>query len=93
MNRQQEGLVIANISGAVKRISELVYKVKSQNGNGEYNDLILKREILTIQEHDRPGYCDQFLFAPQTLLCSRFLWLQSYVKTHYYSRIYKSMCI
>jgi hypothetical protein len=34
MNRQQEGLVIANISGAVRRIIELVYKVKSQNGNG-----------------------------------------------------------
>jgi hypothetical protein len=34
MNSQQEGLVIANISGAVGRIIELVYKVKSQNGNG-----------------------------------------------------------
>jgi hypothetical protein len=34
MNRQQEGLVIANISGVVRRIIELVYKVKSQNGNG-----------------------------------------------------------
>jgi len=37
INRQQEGLVIANIDGAIKRISELVYKVKSQNGNGGYD--------------------------------------------------------
>ena len=37
INRQQEGLVIANISGAIKRIGELVYKVKSQNGNREYD--------------------------------------------------------
>jgi hypothetical protein len=37
INRQQEGLVIANISGAIKRISELKYVVISQNGNGEYD--------------------------------------------------------
>jgi hypothetical protein len=37
INRQQEGLVIANIDGAIKRISELKYVVKSQNGNGEYD--------------------------------------------------------
>ncbi len=36
INRQQEGLVIANINGTVKRISELVYNVKSQSGNGDY---------------------------------------------------------
>lgn len=36
INRQQLGLAIANISGTVKRISESVYKVKSQNGNGDY---------------------------------------------------------
>jgi hypothetical protein len=32
INRQQEGLVIANISGAIKRINDLKYVVKSQNG-------------------------------------------------------------
>jgi hypothetical protein len=32
INRQQEGLAIANIDGAIKRISELKYIVKSQNG-------------------------------------------------------------
>ena len=37
INRQQEGLVIANISGAIKRISEIKYLVKSQNGNGGYD--------------------------------------------------------
>ncbi|MDQ6864331.1 MAG: hypothetical protein M3044_10955 [Thermoproteota archaeon] len=37
INRQQEGLVIANIDGAIKRISELKYVVKSQNGGGEYD--------------------------------------------------------
>ena len=37
INRQQEGLVIANIDGAIKRISELKYVVKSQNGNGDYD--------------------------------------------------------
>ncbi|MDQ6668582.1 MAG: hypothetical protein M3Y53_10215 [Thermoproteota archaeon] len=37
INRQQEELAIANIDGAIKRISELVHKVKSQNGNGDYD--------------------------------------------------------
>jgi putative transposase len=37
INRQQLGLAIANIVGAVKRITELKYVVKSQNGNGEYD--------------------------------------------------------
>jgi len=37
INRQQEGLAIANIDGAIKRISELKYVVKSQNGNGDYD--------------------------------------------------------
>jgi hypothetical protein len=37
INRQQEGLAIANISGATKRINETKYSVKSQNGNGDYN--------------------------------------------------------
>jgi hypothetical protein len=37
INRQQLGLVIANTSGAIKRISESVYKAKSQNGNGDYD--------------------------------------------------------
>jgi hypothetical protein len=36
INRQQLGLAIANITGAIKRISESAYKVKSQNGNGDY---------------------------------------------------------
>ena len=37
INRQQEGLVIANIDGAIKRISDLKYAVKSQNGGGDYD--------------------------------------------------------
>jgi putative transposase len=37
ITRQQLGLDIANIIGAVKRISESVYRVKSQNGNGDYD--------------------------------------------------------
>ena len=34
---QQEGLIIANIDGAIKRINELKYTIKSQNDNGEYD--------------------------------------------------------
>ena len=37
INRQQEGLVMANIDGAIKRISEIKYVVKSHNGNGDYD--------------------------------------------------------
>ena len=37
INRQQEGLAIANIDGAIKRINETKYVVKSQNGNGDYD--------------------------------------------------------
>jgi putative transposase len=37
ITRQQLGLAIANIIGAVKRISESIYKVKSQNGNDDYD--------------------------------------------------------
>ncbi len=37
LNRQQQGLAIANIDGAIKRINERKYVVKSQNGNGEYD--------------------------------------------------------
>jgi len=37
INRQQEGLVIANIDGAIKRINESKYVVKSQNANGDYD--------------------------------------------------------
>jgi len=37
ISRQQLGLAIANIPGTVKRISELKYAVKSQNGNGDYD--------------------------------------------------------
>jgi len=37
INRQQEGLIIANISGAIKRINETKYAVKSQNANGDYD--------------------------------------------------------
>ncbi|MGC1927539.1 MAG: DDE-type integrase/transposase/recombinase, partial [Candidatus Nitrosopolaris sp.] len=36
INRQQQGLAIANISGTIKRINGREYIVKSQNGNGEY---------------------------------------------------------
>ena len=34
---EQYVLTIANIIGAVKRINELKYIVKSQNGNGDYD--------------------------------------------------------
>ena len=37
INRQQQGLAIANIDGAIKRINETKYVVKSQNGNGGYD--------------------------------------------------------
>jgi len=37
INRQQEGLAIANIEGAIKRINELKYVVKSQNASGDYD--------------------------------------------------------
>jgi transposase-like protein len=37
INREQQGLIIANMSGAVKRISDMKYIVKSQNGGGEYD--------------------------------------------------------
>ncbi|WP_201449408.1 hypothetical protein [Nitrososphaera sp. AFS] len=37
INREQHGLIIANISGAIKRINDTKYVVKSQNGNGDYD--------------------------------------------------------
>ena len=37
INCQQEGLAIANFDGALKRINETKYTVKSQNGNGGYD--------------------------------------------------------
>ena len=37
ISHEQLGLAVANISDAIKRISESVYKVKSQNGNGDYD--------------------------------------------------------
>jgi transposase-like protein len=36
INRQQFGLAIANIIGAVKRKSDSIYRVESQSGNGGY---------------------------------------------------------
>jgi hypothetical protein len=48
INRQQEGLVIANIDGAIKRISELRYVVKSQTGNGDYEICSTELEIYTM---------------------------------------------
>jgi transposase-like protein len=36
INRQQLGLAIANIPGTVKRISDSIYRVDSQSGNGDY---------------------------------------------------------
>ena len=36
INRQQQRLAIANISGSIKRINEAEYIVKSQNDNGDY---------------------------------------------------------
>jgi putative transposase len=36
INRQQCGLAIANNIGAVKRISDSIYRVESQSGNGGY---------------------------------------------------------
>jgi hypothetical protein len=35
IKRQQAALVIANISGAIKRINEMKYVVKSQSDNGD----------------------------------------------------------
>ncbi len=40
--REQRGLNIANIEGQINRISNHTYKVKSQNGNGEYEVLRTK---------------------------------------------------
>jgi putative transposase len=37
INLQQEVLAIANINGAIKRINDLEYVVKSQNANGDYD--------------------------------------------------------
>jgi putative transposase len=37
INRQQLGLAIANIPGTIKRIGDLKYVAKSQNGNGDYD--------------------------------------------------------
>ena len=37
INRQRLGVLIAETNGAIRRISELQYVVKSQNGNGEYD--------------------------------------------------------
>jgi putative transposase len=36
INPQQLGLALANIPGTIKRITELEYIVKSQNGDGDY---------------------------------------------------------
>ncbi len=40
--REQRGIAITNLEGQINRISDHTYKVKSQNGNGEYD--ILKTE-------------------------------------------------
>jgi putative transposase len=37
LSREQLGFVIAQVEGAIKRINELKYIVKSQNGGGEYD--------------------------------------------------------
>ena len=37
ISREQLGFAIAQVEGAIKRISELKYVVKSQNGNGDYD--------------------------------------------------------
>jgi transposase-like protein len=37
INRQHEGMVIAQLEGAIKRINETKYAVKSQNGSGDYD--------------------------------------------------------
>jgi hypothetical protein len=57
INRQQEGLAIANFSGAIKRINEMEYSVKSQNGNGDY-DVLFDRFRLGL-----------LMFSPQTSWC------------------------
>ena len=36
INRQQQGFLIAETTGSIKRINEKSYVVKSQNGNGDY---------------------------------------------------------
>lgn len=40
--REQRGSAIANLSGQIRRISNYIYRVKSQSGNGEYE--VLKTE-------------------------------------------------
>ena len=37
ISREQQGFLIAETTGSIKRISELKYVVKSQNGNGDYD--------------------------------------------------------
>ena len=37
ISRQQQGFLIAENTGSIKRINELKYVVKSQNGNGDYD--------------------------------------------------------
>ncbi|MGH2637681.1 MAG: SWIM zinc finger family protein, partial [Rhabdochlamydiaceae bacterium] len=34
--RENKGRVIAEIEGNIRRVSESIYRVKSQSGNGEY---------------------------------------------------------
>ena len=37
LSREQLGFAIAQVEGTIKRISELKYILKSQNGNGDYD--------------------------------------------------------
>lgn len=53
INRQQEGLAIANIDGALKRINETKYAVKSQNGNGGYD--VCSTDLAGLILDDGPG--------------------------------------
>ncbi|MFZ0895125.1 MAG: hypothetical protein WAZ77_11540 [Candidatus Nitrosopolaris sp.] len=37
INRQQGGLAIVQLEGAIKRINASLSNIKSQNGNGDYD--------------------------------------------------------
>jgi transposase-like protein/DNA-directed RNA polymerase subunit M/transcription elongation factor TFIIS len=59
--RQERGQAIAQIEGAVKRIDDFSYEVRSQSGNGEYE--VLKTESGWLCS------CPDFVFRPTVEKC------------------------
>jgi hypothetical protein len=55
ISREQLGFAIARVEGAVKRISESVYKVKSQNDNDDYDVSSTEFEPFVYQGRNRPA--------------------------------------